>query len=80
MGKMAYALRLLSGLGMVVAVPFGCVCFDRAVAYLGHPVTDNSFLGILTLVAFAGFLLVFLAAGAVWMLGDISEQLSTRKR
>ena len=75
MGKMAYGLRLISGLGMVVAALLGASSFDPALNYLAHP-TENQFYGALMLIAVLASMLVFLAAGVVWILSDISEQLA----
>ncbi|MBZ5705270.1 MAG: hypothetical protein LAN63_07950 [Acidobacteriia bacterium] len=74
MGKMAYALRLIAGFMMAVAAILAFVSFSDVPDNLGRPGGDRV-LGALMLAAFACFLTVFLSAGILWVLTDISEAL-----
>jgi hypothetical protein len=67
MGKMAYALRLIAGLTMAVALIAACFSFSDAVDNLGRPV-GQQMLGALLLTAFGCFIVAFLCAGILWVL------------
>jgi hypothetical protein len=74
MGKIAYVLRLFAGLMMIVAALATFESFSDAMVNLGRPEGERT-LGALFLIATASFLAAFLAAGMLWVLSEISEQL-----
>jgi hypothetical protein len=74
MGQMAYALRMIAGLAMALSVIAVFASFSDAMANLGRP-DGGQTLGVMFLVAFACFLIVFLSAGVLWVLTDISQRL-----
>jgi len=76
---MAYALRLIAGLIMAVAVILAFVSMSDAFDNLGR-LQGERVLGATFLVAFACFLIAFLSAGILWVLTDISEQLELSYR
>jgi hypothetical protein len=75
MSRMAYVLRLMSGLMMAVAVVLAVVSLSDVADNLGRPAGDHV-LGGLMLAAFACFLAVFVGGGILWVLTDISDQLA----
>jgi NADH:ubiquinone oxidoreductase subunit 6 (subunit J) len=79
MGRMAYALRLIAGLVMAVAVIFAFVSMSDALENLGRPEGERV-LGATFLVSFACFLIAFLSAGILWVLTDISQQLELSRK
>jgi hypothetical protein len=74
MGKITYMLRLLAGLMMILAALAMFGSFSDAMDNLGRPGGERT-LGALFLIAAASFLAAFLAAGRLWVLSEISEQL-----
>jgi hypothetical protein len=79
MGRMAYALRLIAGLVMAVAVVLAYVSMSDTMDNLGRPQGERT-LGVLFLIAFACFLIAFLSAGILWVLTDISQQLELSRK
>ena len=79
MGRIAYALRLVAGLMMALVAILAFVSFSDALDNLGRPEGERV-LGALMLAAFACFLKVFLSAGILWVLTDISEQLERPRK
>jgi hypothetical protein len=64
---------------MVVVAILAFVSFSDALENLGQPGGERV-LGALMLAAFACFLTVFLSAGILWVLTDISEQLELPRK
>jgi hypothetical protein len=76
MGRVAYILRIMAGFLMAISVLLAAVSFSDTADNLGHPGGERMF-GALMLAAFACFVIAFLAGGMLWVLTDISEQLSS---
>lgn len=74
MSTITYMLRVFAGLVMVAAFLATVGSFSDAMDNLGRPEGERT-TGALFLIAAASFLVALLAAGMLWVLSEISEQL-----